>query len=91
VGFELAAEAVVLSAHAQAHSNGQIDADQLWQMGGRLRSKLLLHSGSWVEPYAGLQLTLAPPGIDVRLEGRSVGSEGTVRFGASLGLRLKPF
>ena len=63
----------------------------LWRFGGRLGALVSLDTGYWIQPYAGVTLTLLDRGLEVTLAEDVQGSEPGATVGGSLGVRLAPF
>lgn len=91
VSVEISTEAMVQQASAAAERDGIRRSENLLRWGGRLGSKIAFPLGGPIEPYLGWEVTLLRPSFEVRLEDERIGSEGPLRFGLALGVRIVPF
>jgi hypothetical protein len=82
---------MVQQATASARRDGIRQSENVVRWGGRLGSKIAFPLGGPIQPWVGWGVTLLRPSLEVRLEDERVGSEGPLRFGLALGIRVVPF
>jgi hypothetical protein len=90
-GVDVVTDATAQHTRASATLGAETDSAELWRFGGRFGALVSLDTGSWVQPYVGVSLTLLERGVEVTLEQEAQGSESLLTLGGSLGIRLAPF
>jgi hypothetical protein len=91
VSVEVSTEALLQKATAAAERAGIRRSEDVLRWGGRLSSKLAFPLGGPIQPWLGWEVTLLRPSFEVRLEDEHLGTEGPLRFGLALGIRVVPF
>lgn len=91
LGLDLLGDVTAQYTKASATLGTETDSEALWRFGGRLGALVSIETGTWLQPYGALSLTLLDRGFTVTLAEDAQGSEPLATLGGSLGVRLAPF